>query len=120
MTHKSRTDRLRVFKHGSKVDHMTRHAQHLFKAKRSNVKVTKSRDVSADKNAITRQCTVISPLNWVGIIDVVVDACGILYRASFLYCLSIFCGYNSTKCNNQLGPIDITRRHITELRYQNK
>jgi len=74
---------LMVFKHGSKVDHMTRHAEHLFKAKMSKVKVTKSRDVFADKNAITRQCTIISPLNLVGIIGVVVDACGILYRASF-------------------------------------
>jgi len=58
-THNSRTDRRRVFKLGSKVGHVTRHAQQLFKVKRSKVKVTKSRDVSADKNAITRQCMVI-------------------------------------------------------------
>ena len=38
-----------VFKLGSKVGHVTRHAQPLFKVKRSKVKVTKSRDVSADK-----------------------------------------------------------------------
>ena len=56
MTHKSRTDRRTVFKLGSKVGHVTRHTQQLFKVKRSEVKVTKSRDVSADKNAITRQC----------------------------------------------------------------
>ena len=81
MTHKSRTDKLRVFKLGSKVDLLTHHAQQLFKFKRSKVKVTKSRDVSADKNAITRQCMVISTSNLVGIIDVWVDACGILSRS---------------------------------------
>ena len=42
MTHKSRTDSRRVFKLGSKVGHVTRHAQQLFK-------VTKSRDVSRQK-----------------------------------------------------------------------
>jgi len=41
---------------------------------RSKVKVTKSRDVSAGKHAITRQCMVISTSNLVGIIDVGVDA----------------------------------------------
>jgi len=46
LTHNSRTDRRRVFKLGSKVGHVTRHAQQLFKVKRSKVKVTKSRDVS--------------------------------------------------------------------------
>ena len=70
MTHKSRTDRRRVFKLGSKVGHLTRHTHQLFKVKRSEVKVTKSRDVSANKNAITRQCMVISTSNLVGIIDV--------------------------------------------------
>ena len=50
-------------------------------AKRSKVKVTRSRDVSTDKNAITRQCVVISTSNLVGIIDVGVDACGILSRS---------------------------------------
>ena len=40
-----------VFKFGSGVGNVTRHAQQLFKVKRSKVKVTKSRDVSADKNA---------------------------------------------------------------------
>ena len=44
------TDRRTVFKLGSKVGHVTRHTQQLFKVKRSEVKVTKSRDVSADKN----------------------------------------------------------------------
>jgi len=44
------------------------------------VKVTRSRAVSADKNAITRQLIVISTSNLVGIIDVGVDACGILSR----------------------------------------
>ena len=62
MTHKSRTDRLRVLKLGSirsKIGYVTRHAQQMLKVKRSKGKVTKSRDVSADKNAITRQCRVI-------------------------------------------------------------
>ena len=81
MTHKSRTDRHTVFKLGSKVGHVTRHTQQLFKVKRSEVKVTKSRDVSADKNTITRQCMVISTSNLVGIIDVGVDACGIISRS---------------------------------------
>ena len=70
ITHNSRTDRRRVFKLGSNVGHVTRHAQQLFKVKRSKVKVTKSRNVSADKNATTRQCMVISTSNLVGIIDV--------------------------------------------------
>jgi len=78
MTHKSRTDRRRVFKLGSKVGNVTRHAHQLFKVKRSKVKVTKSRDVSADKNSITRQCMVISTSNLVEIIDEWVDACGII------------------------------------------
>jgi len=81
MTHKSTTDRHRVFKLSSKVGHVTRHAQQLFKVKQSKVKVTKSRDVSAYKNAITRQCMVISTSNLLGIIDVGVDACGILSRS---------------------------------------
>ena len=59
MTHISRTDRRRVFKLGSKVGNVTRHAQQLFNVKRSKVKVTKSRDVSAGKHAITRQCMII-------------------------------------------------------------
>ena len=53
----------------------------MFKVKRSKVKVTKSRDVPTDKNAITRQFMVISTSNLVGIIDMVVDACGILSRS---------------------------------------
>jgi len=78
MTHKSRTDRHRVFKLGSKVGHVTRHELQLLKVKRSKVKVTRSRKVSAYKNAIARQCIVISTSNLVGIIDVGVDAYGIL------------------------------------------
>ena len=38
-----------VFKLGTKVGHVTHYAQQLFKVKRSKVKVTKSRDVSAEK-----------------------------------------------------------------------
>ena len=57
---------------------MTRHAQQLLKVKRSKVKVTKSSNVSADKNAVTRQCMVISTSKTlVEIIDVGVVACGI-------------------------------------------
>ena len=43
MTHKSRTDRRRpkVFKLGSKVGNVTRHAQQLYKVKRSKIKITK-------------------------------------------------------------------------------
>jgi len=74
MTHKSRTDRHGVFKLGNKVGHVTRYEQQLFKVKRSKVKVTRSRNVSADKNDITRQCMVISTSNLVRIIDVGVDA----------------------------------------------
>jgi len=81
MTHNSRTDRLRVFKLGSNVGHGTRHAQQLFKVKRSKVKVIKSHYVSADKNAITRQCMVITTSNFVEIIDMGIDACGILSRS---------------------------------------
>ena len=66
---------------GCEVGHVTRHKPQVFKAKRSKVKVTKSRDVSADKNAITRQCMVISTSNFVEIIDVWIDACGILSRS---------------------------------------
>jgi len=71
----------RVFKLGGRVDHVTRHVRQLFKVKRSKVKVTRSCDLSADKNAITRQCMVISTSNLVGIVDVGVDACGILSRS---------------------------------------
>ena len=63
------------------VTMLVRHELKLFKVKRSNVKVTRSRDISADKNAITRHCMVISTSNLVGIIDVGVDACGILSRS---------------------------------------
>jgi len=45
------------------------------------VKVTRSRDVSADKNAITRQLMIISSSNLVRIIDAGVDECGILSRS---------------------------------------
>ena len=81
MAHKTRTDRHRVFKLGIKVDNVTCHAQQLFNVKRSIVKVTKSRDVSAGKHAITQQCMVISTSNLVEIIDVRVDACGIISRS---------------------------------------
>jgi len=79
MTHKSRNDRRKVFKLGSKFGNVTRHAHQQLKVKRSKVKVTKSRDVSADKNAVTRQCMVISTSNLAGIIDVGVDACLIYF-----------------------------------------
>jgi len=78
MTHKSRTDRHGVFKLGGKIGQVTRHELQSFKIKREKVKVTRSRYVSADKSPVTRQCMVISTSNLVGIIDVGVDACGIL------------------------------------------
>ena len=53
-----------VFKLGSKVGNVTRHAQQLLKVIRSKVKVTKSRDVSADKNAITRLCMPYGHINF--------------------------------------------------------
>jgi len=81
MSHNSRTHRHWVFKLGGKVDHVTRHVCQLFKVKRSKVKVTRSRDVSADKNAITRQWMVILASNLVEIIDVGIDTCGILSRS---------------------------------------
>jgi len=81
ITHNSRTDGRRVFILGDKVGHVTRHALQLFKVKRSKVKVTWSRDVSADKNAITRQCMHISTSNLVGVIGVWVDVCGTFSRS---------------------------------------
>ena len=81
ITRNSRTDRLGVFILGGTVGHVIRHALQLFKVKRTKVKVTRSRDVSADKNAITRHCMAISTSNLVGIIDVGVDACSILSRS---------------------------------------
>ena len=80
ITRNSRTDRRRVFVLGGKVGHVTRHEWQLLKVKRSKVEVTRSRDVSADKNAVTRQWMVLSTSNLVGIINVGVDACGILSR----------------------------------------
>jgi len=50
-------------------------------AQGQKVKVTRSRDISADKNAVTRQCMVISTSNLVVIIDMGVDACGIISRS---------------------------------------
>ena len=80
ITRNSRTDRRRVFILGGKVGHVTRHERQLFKVKRTKCKVTKSRDVSLDKNAVTRQRMVISTSNLVEIINVGVDACGIRSR----------------------------------------
>ena len=73
ITRNSRTDRRRVFILGGRVDHVTRHVQQLFKAKRSKVKVTRSRDVSPDENAVTRQWMVIPTSNLVEIINVKVS-----------------------------------------------
>jgi len=52
---------------------VTRHIRQMFKVKRSKVKVTRSRDVSADKNAVTRQWIVISTSNLVEIFNLGVD-----------------------------------------------
>jgi len=61
---------------------MTRHVWQVFKVKSSKVKVTGLRVLSADKNAITRLCIVISTSNVVGIIDVWINACGTFLRRS--------------------------------------
>ena len=81
ITRNSRTDRRRVFILGVNIGHVIRHESQLFKVKRAEVEVTRSRDVSADKNAITRQCMHISTSNLVGIIYVWVYACGLLSRS---------------------------------------
>ena len=81
ITRNSGTDRHRVFILDGKVAHVTRHELQLFKVKTAKVKITRSRDVSADKNAVTRQCMVISTSNLVEIIYVGVYACGILSRS---------------------------------------
>jgi len=52
---------------------VTRNVCQLLNVERSKIKITRSRDVSADKNAITRQWNVISTSNLVEIIDVGVD-----------------------------------------------
>ena len=66
-----------VFILGGKDGHVTRHAGQMFQVKRSKIKVTRSRAVSAYKNAITRQRMVISTSNLVGIIDV--GSTGVIY-----------------------------------------
>ena len=81
ITRNSWTNSRRVFKLGGRFGHVTRHVWQLLKVKRSKVKVTRSRDVSPDKNAVTRQWMVISTSNLVEIINVGVDACGILSRS---------------------------------------
>ena len=81
ITRNSRTNRRRAFILGGNVNHMTRYERQLFKVKRAKGKVTRSRDVSADKNAITREYMHISTSNLVGIIYVGVYACGILSRS---------------------------------------
>jgi len=46
-TYNSRTDSRRIFKLGGGIEHVTRHVWPLTKVKRSKVKVTRSRNVSA-------------------------------------------------------------------------
>ena len=116
MTHKSRTDRHGVFKHGSKVGHVTRHELQLLKIKKSKVKVTRSRDVSADKNAIIRQCMVISTSNLVGIIDVGIDACGILSRSVGLTNR----GRNMADIQNTKCKLNVKCRQIAEILHPNR
>ena len=81
ITCNARTDRRRVFKLDGKVGHVTRNVCQLLNVERSKIKITRSRDVSADKNAITRQWNVISTSNLVEIIDVGVDACVTLSKS---------------------------------------
>ena len=68
---------------------VTRHVLQLFKVKRTKVKVRKSRDVLADKNAVTRQWMVISTSNLVGIVNVGV------YTVQMLLTVAA----NATKCS---------------------
>jgi len=76
-----RSDRHKVFKLGGKVGHVTRHVSQLLKAKWSKVKVTRSRDVSADEKRYNSAMDAHINFNLVGVIDVGVDACGILSRS---------------------------------------
>ena len=69
ITDNSRMHRRTGFKLGGRVVHVTRHVRQLFKVKKSNVKVTRSRNVSSDKT-LTRQWMIISTSNLVRIIDV--------------------------------------------------
>jgi len=80
---------------------VTYHALQLFKVKRSKVKVTRSRNVSADKNAVTRQCVVISTSNLVGIIDVGADTGGILSRSVGQTGSGNMADIQNIKCKNQ-------------------
>ena len=66
---------------------------------KSKVEVTRSRDVSADKNALTRQWMVISTSNLAGIIYVGVDACGIFSRS--VDQSRIMADIQHIKCKNQ-------------------
>ena len=95
---------------------MTRHTQQLFKVKRSEVKVTKSRDVSADKNTITRQCMVISTSNLVGIINVGVNTCGIISTSVGLTKRGEI--WRTFKIIN--AKINVKRRQIAEILHPNR
>jgi len=95
---------------------LTRHAQQLFKVERSKVKVTKSRDVSVDKNAVTRQCMVISTSNVVGISYVkstrVVSFLGQLVKQTGSRNMS---DIQNIKCKNQRKS-----RKIAEIVHSNR
>ena len=86
ITRNSRTDRRRVFILGGKVGHVTRHERQLFKVKRSKVKVSgRVRIFNGNQwetlSLITQERIGVGASTLVRIIDVGVDACGILSRS---------------------------------------
>ena len=74
----SRTDKCRVFIPGGKVGHVTRHVRQLSHVRRSTVKVTRSRDVSEDKNAITLWDYMLNFWSTIRQIDMVTDPCTVI------------------------------------------
>ena len=72
ITRNSRTDRRRVFILGGEVCHVTRHERQLFKVNGNQWETL---------SLITQERIGVGASNMVGIIDVGVDACGILSRS---------------------------------------
>ena len=80
------------------------------------IKVICENNAQQKKNAVTRQCMVISTSNLVGIINVGVDACGILSRSVGQKTGSRnMADIQNIKCNNQ-GK----RRQIAEILHSNR
>jgi len=79
-THNLRTDSRRIFKLGRGVDHVTRHVQPLTKVKRSKVRVTRSRNVSAAIAYNYRQRMIVSTLKLVETFIARGETCEALYK----------------------------------------